>query len=114
MSIIPLKTTRKVLTWICVHPVDEAVSNRTKMGYAFFSITLFIINMNGLVASAAYLLKFISTDLESALYSAFQVDTLTATAYSNIVVLVSRSKFVAIFDELDNIFGASNSKIHIF
>lgn len=78
------------------------------MFFFIFSITLSILNLNGLVASAAYLLKFMSTDLESALYSLFQVDTLTATGYTNIVLLFSRHKFVAVFDSLSNIFDECN------
>lgn len=105
MTVIPLETTRRVLEWICVYPT--VVSKRMKMSYAIFSVILFILNLNGMMASAAYLLKFVSTDLESALYALFQVDALTATGYTNIVLLLSRHRFVAIFDSLNEIFAAS-------
>lgn len=107
MKVIPLETTRRVLEWLCVYPSNEMVSNGTKVSYIIFSVILFILNVNGLMASAAYLLKFVSTDLESALYALFQTDALTATGYMNIVLLLSRHGFLDIFNGLNQIFVAS-------
>lgn len=108
MSIVPLETTRRVLMWLCVYPTHKKVTNSTKLSYVVFSVILFILNLNGLVASAVYFLKFVVTDLESALYALFQVDTLIATGYANIVLLLSQHEFIAIFDGLDCIFDTRN------
>lgn len=101
----PLKTTKKILIWICVYPLSPTTTTKsTKYWRMIFFLILNVLNMNGLIASAVYFLKFASTDLESALYAFFQVDTLAATAYTNIDLLLSRHQIAAIFDELVRIF----------
>lgn len=60
------------------------------MGYIGFSLLLFILNLNGLAASVAYFLEFVSNDTESALYALFQTDSLTAIAFTQILMLLSK------------------------
>lgn len=106
---IPLKRTKQVLTWLCVYPADKSASKSTRLKHIVFSSVLFILNLNGLAASAAYFLKFVSNDLESALYALFQTDSLTAIAYTNIVLLLSQHKIVPVFEGLTQIYKESES-----
>lgn len=104
----PLKTTKRVLTWLCVYPTDKLTSKWKKMGFFMFSLICFVLNLNGLAASAAYFLKYVSDDLESALYALFQTDSLTAIAYTHILLLLSRREIIAIFENLFKIYDARN------
>lgn len=106
----PLKTTKQVLTWLCVYPTDQFTSEWKKMGFVIFSLVCFVLNLNGLAASAAYFLTYVSDDLESALYALFQTDSLTAIAFTHILILLSRREIVAIFENLSKIYDARNYK----
>lgn len=108
----PLQTTKLILTWLCIYPAHQPISNRLKLAHVSVSVLLFIFNLNGLIASVAYFLKFVASDLESALYAMFQADTLMATAYTNIDLLFSKDEIVAIFVGLTGIFNASNRVNH--
>lgn len=92
-----------------MYPAHDSINGGIKLRYIGISVLIFIFNLNGLAASIAYFLKYVSNDLESALYAMFQADTLTATAYTNIDLLLSKHEIVAIFDGLEQIFNASNN-----
>lgn len=109
----PLKTTKQVLTWLCVYPASTKTPVKI-IWCILFSVIFCIVNLNGVAASGAYFLKYAASDLESALYALFQVDSLTATAYMNVVLLVSHREIIEIFDGLNQIFDASNQSFVLF
>lgn len=69
----PLETNRTVLKWPSVYPLDGTTSDRNKMCYRIFSVSIIIIQILATGANAAFFLKFASTKLEDSLFALMQL-----------------------------------------
>lgn len=102
----PLKTTRQVLTWFFVY--DGLNSSRAqKLLYMTIVFITFAIIACHLAASAAFILEFVSMDLESSLYAMYQITAWTPALYMIIVALATRAKITALFSGLEDLYCAS-------
>lgn len=88
-------------------PADENTRRSTQIFYAIFGLTIFSINLCNISAGTAFVLKFISTDLESALYGVFNAIAPASMMYVMIATLFLRYEIKGIFDKLSRIYDAS-------
>lgn len=104
----PLVTNQRVLSWLCVCPVDKNTNKWQKLVYKIFTISLAILMMGIFVSSSMFFWKFMAVDVEEALYAVYQVMGSTCLLYIMfIVVCFSRSKLNVTFSKLSDIYKAS-------
>lgn len=104
----PLNTTKQVLTWLCAHPTDNSTSKSIKIGCVVFGVIFFNCLVIGILGSGAYFVRYILMhDLENALYALFQTVSLSASAFTHIVLVLSRWDLAKIFVRLSKIYEAS-------
>lgn len=60
----PLALAQNVLPWICMAPLDNAISRSKKFTYAIFTVVFLITKLCVSAAGLAYVWLYISTDLE--------------------------------------------------
>lgn len=104
---IALVTNRRVLTWLCVYPAGEAVSKSKKILYLLFSFIVFIGILSSLIASIAFFIEYVSTDLEVALYAVSQIAAASSVLYAIVMTLFSRQGIARVFEQLTNIYNQS-------
>lgn len=107
----PLKTNRRVLTWLCICLPNKDTRSIYEWIYAIFSWTVFTLNLCAFLFSALFFIKFISTDLESCLFALFQIFGAANVVYMTIIAFFHRQKIRAIFEGLSNIYAASKNEI---
>lgn len=100
-------TNRLVLTWLCVCPAGEAVSKFKKCSYFLFSFIVFFGILSSLIGSITFFLKYVSNDLEVALYAVSQIAAATSVLYAIVMTLFSRQGIAHMFEKLTNIYNES-------
>lgn len=100
---IPLETSRRVLTWFRVCPPDENATKWNKYAYLAFTTIALLIHLCSFASDGIFFLKFLSTDMEHALMGLLQFFGNGAMAYSIVIMLVFRHKINAIFESLSEI-----------
>lgn len=103
---IPLKTNRRVLIWFSLYPPDVNTGPYLKLAYLIFSLSIFSVNICGLVSSVAFFLEFISISLEESLYCVFQIAGIGGVICIVTNAYFSRIQMIAIFKHLENIYKA--------
>lgn len=109
----PLETNQRVLRWFCILPSHEPASKWQKIVYITLTPTTIIAMVSIVTASAFFLLKYISIDLEMALYALFQISTCGSLLYACVVVFYSKHRIPIVFDHLADIYHSSE-KIGFF
>lgn len=104
MKMNPLVMNRRVLTWLCVLPLDEVTTRKEKLTYIALSIGVILTIFSGLIGSVIFFLKFVSTDLEESLYALFQISALFSTANAIVVTAFTRHRIPAMFVNLMGIY----------
>lgn len=99
----PLQTAKQVLTWLCVLPADETVSERKKLLYRGLVYVVFVSMVSSLLASVAFFIKFMNIDLEEALFALAQVGGTSAMGNIIIATYFLYPKIIAIFEKLSKI-----------
>lgn len=110
---LPLKTNRRVLTWLCMCPANEATEKWKKIAYTSLSITAVLLIVCAFLASVAYFGKFASTDLEEALYALFQIIGAVSLLFAIKIAYFSRNKIDAIFENLTKIYRKSENRFEL-
>lgn len=103
----PLATNMRVLSVLCIYPVDEGTSRWKCLTYILITVFVFFGNLSGFITSVAYFLKFVSNDFESSLHALLQICAFIGATYGLVVGLLSRYKFRDIFTRLTQIYDAS-------
>lgn len=101
---IPLKTNQHVLKWLCVCETDNTVSKWKKLAHISFTVLIFMSNIILIPTSIAYLLNFISVDLEQSLYALFQLSGMCGITYMMIVAFILRHEINDLFGTLTDIY----------
>lgn len=107
----PLKTSQRVLAWLCICPFDESANKRTKI--IIFALSIFAANLCSVAASVAFFFTFVSINLEESLYSILQIAAYFYVTYAMIMTFISRRKFNTIFEKLSKIFDTSKNPFKI-
>lgn len=100
----PLVMNRRVLTWLCVFPLDEVTTRKGKLTCIVFSFGVSLTIFSGLTGSVVFFLKFMSTDLEESLYSLFQIAAIFSSANAIVVAFVMRHRIPKMFVNLTRIY----------
>lgn len=103
----PLATTQRVLSWYRICHANKSDSNWWKMTFTIFSVTCLIANACAVAASATFLAKFISSNLEQSLYALFQCSAYFNAVYIHIAAFLQRKKVTAVFESLSVIYETS-------
>lgn len=101
----PIKTNQQVLTWLCVCQADETISKRKRMAHIFFASFIFSANFILIPISVAYFLRFVSVDLEQALYALFQLSGMLGMTYMMIAAFILRHEINDLFGKLADIYN---------
>lgn len=106
----PMATSRKVLTWIYLYPVNGNTSSANKTAYKWFLLSIFAFLSSGLAFSIACLFKYWSIDLEKSLYSPIQIGPTLSTVYSLFIAFLLRNRILTMFHNLSKIYEKSKQK----
>lgn len=102
----PLNTNRKVLIVLGMHSADASVTQQQQIRNICIASAIFIAHLWGLVSSAIYFIKFVSVDLESALFGILEVSGHVNMIYMMIIAFILRHRIAAIFTSLATIYTA--------
>lgn len=100
----PLKTTKWVLTWLCVCPATESTSKFKRMAYVLFTIADYVAHFSALFSHVAYLWKYSSTDLEGTIFAFMGVVTFVGLIYIMASLSLQRKQITDIFRNLSKIY----------
>lgn len=106
-QIKPLATNQRVLTWICVCPVESTTSKNTKLLCIMFTITLYLIILIAFASSFVFFIENISIDMEKSFYALLQLIVFTGQAYVLMSIFISRHKITAFIKTLSDIYETS-------
>lgn len=98
-------TPRDIFILFCVWRANEV--GWKKVACAIFTVANILANLVGLLASAAFFLKYVSIDLEVSLYGLFTVFGFGIAMYAAVIVIVNRRKIYNIFEKLSQIYEES-------
>lgn len=100
----PMATSKKVLTWICLYPIEKNTNKSRKIAYSLFLFSILAFFISGLAFSIACLFKYWSIDLIKSLYSPIQIGPTLSTIYSLLIAFLIRNKILAMFNHLSKIY----------
>lgn len=100
----PMATSKIVLTWICLHPVNENANKWKKSLYRLFFASILAFLISGLAFSIACLFRYWSIDLVKSLYSPIQIGPTLSTIYSLFIAFFMRKKISEMFEQLTMIY----------
>lgn len=103
----PLESIQRGLHWLCVFPFQKDTTTTKKIVYIFFTLNIFFLHLCALAASAAFIIKFISIDMQRSVFALLQFGTFFSTMYSIIVAFFVREKIIGIFKKISKIYRAS-------
>lgn len=107
---IPLETNQVILVWLYAFPPDELASRRKKIAYFLFALAIMAANFSNLTAGLLFTFKFISIDIEKAVFALFHTIPALNMLYQCVVIVLMRRKLIAIFTSLTKIYNESKSK----
>lgn len=110
-NMVPLSTPQRLFRLFCVRSVDETGEKWEKAAYTIFTLAFVLINAIGLIASAVFFQKYVSSDLELSLYALFTVFGFGVAMYGVIFVFLSRYKLSDLFEKLSKIYDASKMMV---
>lgn len=103
---VPFVRAKQVLTFICALPFPSDIEWGRKFLSIFFIVCAFTSQICGISASAAFVFKFISTNLELSLFAISAGLTFFSMAYSILFGLYLRPKMLIMFENLLKIHAA--------
>lgn len=103
-TMIPLETNRRVLTWLCVFPSEEGTSWHMKVAHIAFCSFVLGMNVVSCIVSVAFLLKYISNDMEQCLFAFVQICGEVNMSYIIIITYLLRHKITATYNSLADIY----------
>lgn len=109
---LPLPTNQRVLTWLCIRPMNTDENRWKKLFYIMFSITFVSIDLTALFSSIAFFFINISIDLEESLYALFQISAFSGLTYMCIVAFLLRNEITVFLGTLSQIYDA-RKKLYI-
>lgn len=110
----PLETSKQVVTWLCGFPRDEFASQRKKIAYFTFALSVIVASILSVTASVVFIYKNALISLEETLFSLYHNIGACVTIYQTISTILLRHKFMAIFDDLTKIYDKSKHRIDLF
>lgn len=109
----PLKTNRKVMIWLCMCPAEASSSKWNKIAYKAHVALQLIFYFCGVIATLAFALKFVQTDLEKSILAIFSTAGFISSSYVIISGITLRHKIEGIFKHLSTIYKTSKYSFQI-
>lgn len=95
---------KAVMTWLCILPATSSLSFASKALHVIFALVIFTVNACCVIASFAYIVKFISDDLEGSLFALIIACGLGSTAYVLAIATIKRYEMAKICQMLSAIY----------
>lgn len=100
----PLVTNKKMLTWLCVCPVDKNTSKWKEITFIILTINIMSILVTALIGSGIFVVELLTVNLIDSMYALSQVFVLFNLLYTFMVLYYKRLEVEAIFDGLSDIY----------
>lgn len=110
----PLEISQRIFTWIYLCSPDEAISPWRKIMHFVSFVIVFLGNFTSWAGALAYIISYVSIDLEGSLYAVFQLCAVGSVSYILIAAFFLRFRITAIFKQLTEIYDASTTNEPIF
>lgn len=94
----PMKTTKSLLTWLCMCSADKSTSVKQRILYILVASTIFALNLFCLVSNMVFFIKFVSTDSKGALFAFMSI-------FGNIAMLYTLMNAFHLRYKTNRIFG---------
>lgn len=107
----PLEMNRRVLRWFCLYPANDDADRGMKLFYVMNAVVHIMVSLAGISASAVFFWKWVSIDIELALYAFWQIVLHVMLTYAFTVLLFSRSKIKWTFETLFTIYDTSKDQL---
>lgn len=109
----PLKTNQLILTWFGASPSHESLSKWIRIARCMFTLSVIIANFLSVFAGVLFILKFISINLEEAIFALFHTIAYSNMLYQSVMIVVLRRKLTTIFEHLSKIYDKSKESMLI-
>lgn len=100
----PLRTSKRVFTLICVHPTSSNTKPWLKIFYILFTVTTNILIVSAIFSNAAFIVKFMSTNMKHSVIATFQCFGSLGILNMTLCGLVLRHHIVDSLDRLKRIY----------
>lgn len=112
---IPLETNQLMLMWLYAFPPDENATKWKKVAYSMFTASVIGVNFLCVTSNGFFIAKFVSSNLEEALFALSHVIVFFNSFYQSVVTVILRHKLQEIFKSLSKIYDESkNNKFCCF
>lgn len=105
----PLPTTKQVFTWLCIYCDNGNISPSEKFAHIICTFNVFAFNACISLASVAFIVKNISSDLENSLTAVFQIAVFSGVLYVITAAVLLRHRITALFGGLQTIYDESST-----
>lgn len=103
----PLEIQQQIFTWIYLCSPNEVTSIWIKIIYFILFVIVFLGNFTSWAGALAFIIKYVSVDLENSLYAVFQLCAVGSVSYILIAAFFLRFRINDIFKQLTEIYDAS-------
>lgn len=100
----PMETNQKMLTMLSVLPSDRATGKWKRVLNIIFPAAVLIAHLCAIVASALFFEKFVSEDLDRAIFAILQIGGHLNMVYMLVIALILRHRINGIFGSLTAIY----------
>lgn len=101
----PLETTQWMFVWLCVLPYKGPANRWRKLLPRIIISSMILATSCGLTASSAYIMKYITVDLEGSIYALFQICANLPLANAVVVTYFMRLKIITLFKRISDIYN---------
>lgn len=107
----PLAINRQVFEWLRVCSISTEWSTFRKLASIVLNLIVFLMNLSAVIASAIFILKFVTINLEECLFSLHHGIASLNALFALSIALLFRHKINDLFGRLDAIYDASKSRL---
>lgn len=103
----PMQGIQQILTWLCAYPTGKDTHKSKRLLCTLIGVIMIVTSITCFFATLAFFLKFVKTDLERCLFTLYQFGGMINLLYNSIVLMRSQYKLKIVFDQLTEIYDAS-------
>lgn len=100
----PLATNEQALIWLRAYTAPKQIAKWKKTANTMFALFALMSGLAALSASAAFFVRFVSTDLADSLNAAFQMSASFPMSYTIVATFFLRHRTTAFFSHLAEIY----------
>lgn len=107
IEMMPLKTNRRWLMWLCVWPPSQEIDTWKKIGYIIFALNVFGFALIPVILDIHLLMISLCTGaLETSFQAIYQMSVSAIAAYACVLIFILRAKINDIFEKLIEIYDS--------